>query len=148
MELVLATAALLIGSAVYSTLAFRSTKSMRRGSDEELRRQWRALDRDRRKSINGSLRRGEAVRDQEDADLALRVVAQVERVRRSLRTIELVSWVMFLVLLVALIVLDHTTLAVGLGVVLAIFALLTAFSAWHWRRLRRAAAATRHLANR
>jgi hypothetical protein len=143
MELALATAALLIGSVLWSTLAFRSAKSMRRGSDVEWVRQWRALDRSRRKSILRSLRRGEAVRDQEDADLALRAVAQIERVRRSLRMIEFVSWVLFLGLLATWIILAMTVLAISFGVVIAVLALASALSEWQWRRFRRAAAATR-----
>ena len=148
MELALATAGLLIGSALYAFIARRSAKSMRQASDPDWKRQWRALDRRRRKSIRGSLRRGEAVRDPADVDLALGAVAQIERVRGSMRMIENVSWVLFAGLLVALLALGQTGLAIGLAVVLAALGVASVVSAWQWRRFRKAAEATRRLASR
>jgi Flp pilus assembly protein TadB len=146
-EVVLATA-LLIGGLVYATLAFRAAKSMRRGTDEEWKRQWRELDPQRRKQIRRSLRRGEAVREPQDADLALRAVAQVKRVRRSLRPLNLASPLMFLLLVVTLVSLGEATAAVVFGVVLGVLALLWVVPAWTWKRYRQSAAATRRLTER
>lgn len=65
---------------VYLVLARRSIRAMR-GGDEDWRRRWRQLDPDRRQSIRKRMKSGEAVADREEAELALRAVAQVNHVR-------------------------------------------------------------------
>jgi hypothetical protein len=67
---------------VYAILTRRSIRIMRAG-DEEWRRRWRQLDSGRRRSIRQRMKRGEAVPDREDAELALRAMAQANYIRKA-----------------------------------------------------------------
>ena len=146
MELVLA-AAITVGAAAWGHAALRFARTVRDDSDEEWRAQWRALDPQRRKRINRAMRRGEAVRDPADSEVALRAIAQVEMTRRAMRPIELLSWPMVLIVFAfgVVIIGSGTAIVVGFGIVLVVLALSTLASEWQRRRLRQSAEATRRL---
>jgi hypothetical protein len=106
---------------------------MKAGRDEEWLRAWKALDPARRKAIKRKMARGEAIQQREDAALALRGAAQIERVRGALRP---VTWI-FGGLLFAILVIEALTgprlfaLLVAAGFLCN--AALSLF-AWHRRR--------------
>jgi Flp pilus assembly protein TadB len=146
MEFVLAVA-IAVGAAAFGHAALRFARTVRRESDEEWRAQWKALDPQRRKAITKAMRRGEAIREPADAELALHAIAQVEMTSRAMRPIELIAWPM-LVIVFAFAVVSvsvSTVLVLGFCVVLTFFAVGTLASEWQQRRLRQSAEATRRL---
>jgi hypothetical protein len=146
MEFVLA-AVIALGAAAFGHAALRFARTVCSGSDEEWRAQWKALDPQRRKRITQAMRRGEAVREPADAELALRAIAQVEMTRRAMRPIELIAWPMLLVVFAFAVVSIGVSAALVLGfcVVLSFFAVGTLTSEGQRRRLRQSAEATRPL---
>jgi hypothetical protein len=146
MELVLA-AAIAVGAAAYGHSALRFARTVRRESDEEWRAQWRALDPQRRKRIRQAMRRGKAVRDPSDSELALRAIAQVDMTRRAMRPIELLALPTLVVVFAFAVVTigTGTVLVVGFSVVLLVLVVSTLASEWQRRRLCQSAEATRRL---
>ena len=135
----------LIGGVLLLIVSLRARRSMLEGSDEEWRRQWQALAPERRKAIRRSLRRGEAMHDANDAELALRAVAQTEHVRRSMRPITIVAVPMLSIWLVAGVLADQLILVVGTALALALGVVLAPVSWFQTKRLRQSAEATRRL---
>jgi hypothetical protein len=103
---------------IYLILTRRSIGMMRAG-DEEWRQRWRQLDPARRNSIRRRMKRGEAVPDREDAELALRAVAQIDHIRTAMAPVTVASMFLVLAVLVSGIVSGSTILiivgALGLG---------------------------------
>jgi hypothetical protein len=129
---------------VYVVLALRFIR-MSRAGDEDWRHRWRQLDANRRRSIRKRMKRGEAIRDGEDAELALRAVAQINYIRKAMAPVTLVS--MFLVvawLVVGAVSGSAILIIVGAcGLVLSgVFGLA---ARWQRYRYERSTAATRRL---
>lgn len=99
------------GCLVSLILTLRSIRLMRSG-DEEWRQRWRQLDPQRRNSIRERMKQGEAVLDPEDAELALRAVAQVDYVRKSMAPMTRAAMLLVVVWLVVGVVSGSTVLIV------------------------------------
>jgi hypothetical protein len=129
----------------YGHEALRFTRTVRQESDEEWKAQWRALDPSRRKRISQAIRQGDAVRDPDDAKLALRAVDQSEMIRRATRRLGLVSWPMLLVILALALGITGTSarLVVGGVSLLSLLVLADLASRLQQRRMRESAKATR-----
>jgi hypothetical protein len=129
---------------IYLILTRRSVRMMRAG-DEEWRQQWRQLDPARRKSIRKRIKRGEAVLDREDAELAVRAVAQIDYVREAMAPVTRASMFLVLAFLIVGVVSGSTILIVigafGLGSS-AVFDLL---SCRQRRRYQKSTVATRRV---
>jgi LPXTG-motif cell wall-anchored protein len=137
---------LILGAALllWAPLVPRFLAKVRQG-DEEWRRRWRALDRGRRRAILRTMRKGQPVAEPEDADLALRAIAQIDHVRRAMRPLEWIGLGALVAILIDGIVSGDDGLllipAAGLALTLSLGAL-----SWRRRRqLERSAAATRRL---
>ena len=130
------------GCVVYLILTRRSIRMMRAG-DEEWRHRWRQMDPARRRSIRRQMKQGEAVPDIEDAELAVRAVAQVEYVRRSMAPVT--RWSMLLVVagLIAGVVFGSNILIIVGAFGLVSFAVLDLLSRWQRHRYQMSIAATR-----
>ena len=103
---------------IYLILTRRSIRMMR-GGDEEWRQQWRQLDRERRRSIHRCMKRGEAVIDRADAELAVGAAAQVDHVRKATAPTTLMSQLFVLAILVLGVISGSTILIIGMVVALA-----------------------------
>ena len=139
--------ALSVSAAAFGHAALRVSTTIRRDSDEDWRAQWKALDPRRRKQITQAIRRGEAVLEPTDRELALRAIAQVEMTRRATRQTELLTWpLLFVAFAIAVVYIGVSTpLLLGFALLLLVFALGTLVSERQRRRLRRSAEATRRL---
>lgn len=126
---------------VYGVLIPRWIRRMRHG-DEDWRRRWQGLDRDRRAAIAVRLRRGEAVEDPVDAELALRAVAQLGHVRAATRPVNLVSYATIAGLL-ALGAAGAHVILFAMAPLLIFGAVTGVLSRRRWARYQRAAEATR-----
>jgi hypothetical protein len=111
----------------------RALRDMKAESDDEWRRAWKHLEPGRRKAIRAKMARGEAIEDPDDAELALRAAAQVERVRQALRPVKWIFGGLLFALVVTVALTGPRLLAVLIGAGLASSASLSAF-AWHRRR--------------
>jgi hypothetical protein len=107
------------------------------------RERWRELDPARRREISRTIRRGQAVTDPQEAELALEAIRNGEQVVHALRPLQLVYAPALVGLLVFAFV-EHSRFLVVVGAVIAGFVALTSLLQWQRRRkLRAAAAATR-----
>lgn len=132
------------GCVVYVILTRRSIRMMRAG-DEEWRQRWRQLDPARRRSIRKRMKRGEPIPGREDAELALRTVAQITHVRKAMAPVTIASMLLVLAWLVVGAVSGSTILVIvgAFGLVSsAVFGLL---SEWQRHRYQMSIAATRRI---
>jgi hypothetical protein len=127
---------------VYLIVTRRAIRRMRQG-DEEWRQRWRQLDPPRRKAIRAHMKRGEAVPDREDAELAIRAVAQIDYVKRAMAPMTLFS-VFLVVVFLGVGVVSGDTIFIVIGAVGAGSALLfDVLARRQGRRYRQSVAATR-----
>jgi hypothetical protein len=140
-----ATAFIFAGLCVaYLAVIPRSVRKMRLG-DQEWRRQWRALSPGRRKALLATMRRGEAVRDPDDAALALRGVAQLDYIRGAMRPVKLAGTATLIAVVIVGILSDQPIYAFIGGAGLIASGLLSVIARWRHQRLQRCADATRRL---
>jgi hypothetical protein len=130
--------------AIYLILTRRSIRTLREG-DEEWRRRWRQLDSARRKSIRERMKRGEAVLDRGDAELAVRAVAQIDYVRKTMAPVTLASMLLVLAFLVVGVASGSTVLIIVGAFGLGSCAVLGLVSRRQRRRYQKSTAATRRI---
>lgn len=132
---------LIIGGLV---LTRRTTRKLRAG-DEEWVERWRALDPERREAILHTMRSGEAVRDPEDAEFALRGVAQLEYVRGVIQPLTIASTPATLAILIGGVVAEKGVLVVVAGAGLAFSVVTGVLARRQNRQFQRSAEATRRI---
>lgn len=125
-------------------LTRRFARSARQG-DEEWRRRWRELDPARKQSIRRKMKRGEAVPDPEDAELARRAVAQVDYIRKAMAPLVIINMVVVLAFLAVGIASGLTFLIVVAAAGLGSTAVLDVLSRHQRRQHRQSVAATERL---
>ena len=111
----------------------------------DFRRRWRALEPGRRREITHALRRGQAVTDPQEAELALEAIRNGERVVHALRPLQLL-YAPALAGLLAYGFVEHSRFLIVTGAAIVGFVAATSLLQWQRaRKLRAAAAATRAL---
>jgi hypothetical protein len=103
---------LAVAAVVASAVAVLVYRSSHRADDREWRRKWQRVPRSKRREITRAVRRGEAVRDPRDAQLALEVIDRIER--QAARYQRRRSWWIELLLLVVEVALVASALVAAL----------------------------------
>ena len=146
MALVIFLAVLVVLLTAVHLMLFRPTIRRLRAVKEDgrdFRRRWRELEPARRREITHAIRRGHAVTDPQEAELALEAIRNGERVAEAVRPMQILYAPALAGLLVYAFV-EHSRFLIVAGAAIAGFVALT--SLWQWqraRKLRVAAAATR-----
>jgi hypothetical protein len=122
----------------------RSLRKMRQG-DEEWRERWGALDPNQRKAILREMRRGEPVRDPDDAELALRAVAQLDYVRGAMCPVDRAWTLALIALVIAGLVEDQQVIAIVAAMGLVLGTLFAGIARLRRHRLHQSAERTRAL---
>jgi hypothetical protein len=119
--------------------AIRRMRAVKEGGPE-FHRRWRELEPARRRAITRAIRRGRAVSDPRETELALEAIRNGERVFAAIRPLQLL-YAPALVVLVAWGFAEHARfVVVGAAALAGLFA-LTSLSQWRRARKLRAAAA-------
>jgi hypothetical protein len=131
-------------------LGRRFIKALRamRDDGQGWRDRWRALEPARRSAIVQTMRQGLPVTDPEDAELALRLVAQLDTLRVALRPLQLLATPAMVVLTIGALVSRIWFVAIIGGVSLVAGVVLETRSFLRRRRVHRSAEATRALIQR
>jgi hypothetical protein len=132
-------------TAVHLPLFRPSIRRLRALKEEgrDFRRRWRELAPARRREITRAIRRGEAVTDPQEAELALEAIRNGERVAEAVRPLQL----LYAPALVGFLVfgfVEHSRFLIIFGVAVVGFVAATWLLGWQRiRKLRAAAGATR-----